>query len=131
MIIHCVEPNISEKIELPAIRETDCAGRRFLSLQAPAKDRLWIRRAQSIVARAASRAREGGWRASTAMGHEYSGAVYVGAAIFFNSENGDSSQGNPALFLRGGWGRKKPESMGYGSLSSRKIWHLPEKNKAR
>jgi hypothetical protein len=37
-------------------------------------------------------------------------------------------QRHPALFLRGGWGRKKPESMGYGSFYSRKIWHLPEKN---
>jgi len=27
-----------------------------------------------------------------------------------------------------GVGRKKPESMGHGSLSSRKIWHVPKKN---
>jgi hypothetical protein len=93
---------------------------RLLALQAPAiarplcdcspfkrqqKTAFWIRLAKSMsqgplagyVSRLAHFYRDG---------HKYSGAVYVAAAIF-NSEYGDSRQGNPALFFRGGRGRKK------------------------
>ena len=36
---------------------------------------------------------------------------------------------HPALFIRGVGGGKEPESSGYRSLSSPKIWDVPGKNK--
>jgi hypothetical protein len=50
------------------------------------------------------------------------------AGATFDSEYETRRQGIRPFSFEGGGGGKKPNSMGYGSLSSRKIWHVPEKN---
>ena len=65
-----------------------------------------------------------GWHTSTVMG-QIQRAAYVAPAIL-NSNAPETRCQRIRLFSFEGFGEEKPESMGYRSLSSRKIRHFPE-----